>query len=522
MEDKNNASSLFSGFTPSSPSRSSRAILLVPHTVAAALTAVREDANSPVSALAESKPAPPPPPVIHSANSGDLSCIRTGTKHDLADATALASRILKDQTDLDNATAAFSKDLFVGVTLHIAYSDNRRRFQDMLDYIIDPCWDSTKQMLQYFNLSESFKQTDAAIWCHDFVLKNESLSEERAKSLVRRCHIQWQTALSTVKTRNKKTKALAGIQVFKPDAVAKAWAMLGDVKDEKKAGGERILENAQMNAGYRTIPDTRKAGLKLDDAKRRFENLVEPISRLQVDLVLAGAMNPEDFRITPILLLGDPGIGKTFLAMQLAESLGVNMEIVSAGGAQGGFQLTGSHISWNSARPGSLVSLLAEGKSAAPVVVVDEVDKIQTSQIPFLPVLLDLFEPNTSRRFKDEFLEMQFDASRIIFILTANSLDGVPTPLLSRVEVFNVPRPEPQQRRRIIRAEAKLLRLKTKRPIKMDRGTSEMLAERVDIDLRKTTRLVKEAFTKAMMSGDKVAKLVLPKTEGRRTIGFGC
>lgn len=150
-------------------------------------------------------------------------------------------------------------------------------------------------------------------------------------------------------------------------------------------------------------------------------------------------------------------------------------------------------------------------------------DKIQTLQLPFLPVLLDLFEPNTSRRFKDEFLEMQFDASRIIFILTANSLDGVPTPLLSRVEVFNVPRPEPQQRRRIIRAEAELLRLKTKWPIKMDRSTSEMLAERVDIDLRKTTRLVKEAFTKAMLAGDKVAKLVLPKTtEGRRTIGFGC
>jgi ATP-dependent Lon protease len=276
-----------------------------------------------------------------------------------------------------------------------------------------------------------------------------------------------------------------------------------------------------MHDGFRSVPEARKAGLRLEKAKIQFENLVEPINRLQVDLALASAMKPEDFRITPILLLGDPGIGKTYLAMQLAQALGVGMEKISAGGAQGGFQLTGSHTSWTGSRPGSLFTLLAEGRCATPVVVIDEVDKIRDSQYPVLPVLLDLFEQQTARCFKDEFFEMQFDASRIIFVLTANSLEGVPAPLLSRLEVFDVPRPEPAQRMRIIQNEVAMLRRKTDRQIKLDKASSELLAERKDIDLRKTTRLVREAFTRALQAGELVAKLMVPKFEGRHQIGFG-
>ena len=155
------------------------------------------------------------------------------------------------------------------------------------------------------------------------------------------------------------------------------------------------------------------------------------------------------------------------------------------------------------------------------MVVIDEMDKIRDSQYPVLPVLLDLFEPQTARCFNDEFFEMQFDASRIIFVLTANSLDGVPAPLLSRVEVFDVPRPEPAQRLRIIQKEAIMLRRKTGRQIKLDKASSEVLAERKDIDLRKTTRLVREAFTRALQAGKLVVKLMRPKFEGSQQIGFG-
>jgi len=456
-----------------------------------------------------------------------LSGIRLGTEHDLADATALASRMLaKAQAGMDNATFEFSKDLFAAVALHTAYSKENGTFKDMLDHLVDPSWDCALQMLIFFqHCNKSFQQKPAALWLKGFMKKIEHLSEARAAYLTKRCHAQWQTAFSqTEKTAKRKAKPRSSLQVFNPESIANALEKMCDLKDEKKAGGDRILTNAQSNDGYRCVPDVKKAGLKLEAAKSRFENLVEPISRLQTELVLAGAMKPERFRITPVLLLGDPGIGKTFLATELHKALDVPMEKLSAGGAQGGFQLTGSHPSWQSAKPGSLFALLAKGGSATPVVVIDEVDKIRDSSHPVLPVLLDLLEPSTAKSFKDEFFEMEFDASRIIFVLTANSLDGVPTPLLSRVEVFDVPRPEAAQRLRIIQDMAEQLRKGTRKQIELDKDASEMLAERVDIDLRKTTRLVNEAFSRAMQSGDAVAKLLVPKSGGlggRLAPGFG-
>lgn len=454
----------------------------------------------------------------------DLASIRTGTKHDLADAIALAALIFsRERTTMDSVTLEFSKDLFVAVSLQIAYTKVNGTLKDVLDYISDPMsWDSEWQMLLFFRQSnEAFLQKETALWINGFMKKIVHLTAQRAEGMVKRCQIQWQTALnSTEEVTKSKEKQCAGLQVFSPESVAEALDMMCNLREEKKAGGDRILENALLNDGYRSVPNAKKAGLKLEEAKNYFENLLEPINRLQIDLVLAGAMTPENFSITPILLLGDPGIGKTHLATQLGKALGVSMDKISAGGAQGGFQLTGSHTSWQSARPGSLFSTLAKGKSAAPVIVIDEVDKIRDSQYPVLPVLLDLFEPDTAKRFKDEFFEMEFDASRIIFVLTANSLDGVPTSLLSRVEVFNVPRPEPKQRLRIIQHEAAQLCFKTQMNIKLDQVASEMLAERIDLDLRKTTRLVKEAFARAMYSGESIAKLLIPKITGPRSIGF--
>lgn len=152
-------------------------------------------------------------------------------------------------------------------------------------------------------------------------------------------------------------------------------------------------------------------------------------------------MNPEAFHIPPFLLLGEPGVGKTHFAMQLAQALGVDIAKISADGAQGCFQLTGSHTSWTGARPGSLTVLLAAGKAAAPVVVINEIDKIVDAHYPVLPVLLNVLERGTAKQFRDQFFEMEIDVSKIIFVLTTNRTVGVPESMLSLVEVFNVPRP---------------------------------------------------------------------------------
>ena len=502
--------------------------LWLPHAIAKAVEAERAIANETATvvkteaqSIARSSIKSASAPYSASGVPNALG-IRVGSNDDLADAIALAERILKQANNqLDPATAAFSKHLFIATALYLSYAEKTQSLQAMLDFLVDPTWDSELQMLHCLrDAKTAFKQKAAYLWLGTFVKNIKPLSSERAARLIKRCHAHWSTTINTsaVKVKPKSSRA---VQVFVPEAIDKATETLDNIVEARCGGGDGVRDNARLHDGFRRVPDAKKAVSQLDKTKLQFENLAAPIERLQVDLALASAMHPADFRMTPLLLLGDPGIGKTYLAMQLAQALGVNMEKISAGGAQGSFQLTGSHNSWTGARPGALFTLLAEGQYATPVVVIDEVDKIRDSQYPVLPVLLDLFEPHKARCFKDEFFEMQFDASRIIFVLTANSLEGVPAPLISRLEVFDIARPEPAQRMRIIQNEAAMLRRKTGLNIRLDKAGCEALADRQDLDLRKTTRLVSEAFARALQAGELVAKLLLPKTEGRCRMGFG-
>lgn len=453
----------------------------------------------------------------------DLSSIRTDTKYDLSDAMTLASRLLAQSTvAMDRATTAMSYDLLVAISMCIAYEQGEGNLIDVLDFLRDPSWDCPVQIFQSFFHPQpiAFQQADAAIWMSAFRRKIKKLNSGEKDKLVTDSYLHWSSPGQPIFRAKKRTKLLATTQVFAPDDLARATVRIGELKDDRRDAGARILQNAHSTSGNRTLPNAKTAHVRLEAAKSQFENLVEPIERLQIDLILSAAMKPCDFRVTPLLLLGAPGIGKTFLATQLADALGVPTEKISAGGAQGGFQLTGSHSSWTGSRPGMLFSLLAEGDSAAPVVVIDEVDKIHDAQYPVLPVLLDLLDAGSSKKFKDEFFELQFDASRIIFVLTANSIENVPPALLSRVEVFNVPVPEPVQRLRIIQEAVEILRKKTKLRISLDENTMDSLSRRVDIDLRRVNRLVHEAFTRAIRTGDGVARIAVPKPDGNRSIGF--
>ena len=441
----------------------------------------------------------------------DLSSIRTDTKYDLSDAMTLANRLLARSTlALDRVSAGMSNDLLVAIAMTLAYERGDGNLVDVLNFLRDPLWDNSQQMFwSFFQHQPAFEQADAAHWMSVFCRKIRKLKRSQTDQIAIDCYKHWTSAGYPAKGR-KPPKALPTTQVFAPDDLASATVRVGELKDDRRDAGARLLHNAHASSGNRTLPDAKTAHARLDAAKARFENLVQPIERLQTDLVLAGAMQPRDFRITPLLLLGAPGIGKTFLATQLAEALGVSTEKISAGGAQGGFQLVGSHTSWTGSRPGMIFSLLASGDSAAPVLVIDEVDKIRDAQYPVLPVLLDLLDAHSSKRFRDEFFELEFDASRIIVVMTANSVENVPPALLSRVEVFNVPAPGPTQRRRIIQETAANLRSKTKRKITLDESAACVLSERVDFDLRRVTRLVEEAFARAMRAGNDVAHITIP------------
>jgi len=455
--------------------------------------------------------------------------IRKETEYELGDAFALANILDGARGTLDRVTFAFSNDLFVAVSLCLVHDKKGATLFDVLNYPVSPSWESTTQMFSY--LGREYASIPVYLttrrWLDGFWEKTSHLHNARAQQLVNKCYEHWKTALTSVqefpiKGTPKKNRPRRSIQVFDPVQVKLAIEQLRELPRDKRAGGEHVLEHALLNDGYRVVPSAKAACTKLDRAKANFENLAAPLSRLQLDLTLSSSMPPIDFHVTPILLLGDPGIGKTYLASELAGALGVGMEKISAGGTQAGFQVNGSDSTWATAKYGALINLLAQGESSSPVLVIDEVDKIgNSSSSPILPTLLDLLETRSAKCFRDIFFGMEFDCSRMIFILTANTIESVPLPLLSRVNVFDVPRPEPSQRLRIIKREISQWQKKTKRHgIEFDQSACLELAERVDLDLRKTTDLVREGFGRAISTKVDVAKLVIPHKNEVRSIGF--
>ena len=442
-----------------------------------------------------------------------LHNIRIGTRYELSDATKLATKILKPvQNQTDKTTYEFAQHFLISVSLCTVSQERNPTMDDVLLYAIDPRWDSHKQMLLYPSHIDSLKANQSTKkWLEDFIETALALPEVVSISLIKRSHSLWMQALSLTSPTAKTSNAdpVNSVQIFSLSALAAATTAASELHADRSGGAVRILNAAQKNNGFRTLPDPKKAYTVLEAAKSEFENLIAPISYLQKNMVLSAAMGAKNFRVRPVLLLGDPGIGKTYLAMALAKSLGGAMEKVSAGGA--GFALNGSQSTWTGGKCGQVFRALAESETTSPVFIIDEIDKMgEDERYPILPVILELLEPGTAAMFKDEFFEMDFDASRIIFILTAKNLNTVPEALRSRVEIFNVPRPDVVQRMRIIKAELKELRAATGQQIQLDTATSITLANRLDIDIRRTNSIVRDAFTQALMDNQKTAMVIIP------------
>jgi ATP-dependent Lon protease len=187
----------------------------------------------------------------------------------------------------------------------------------------------------------------------------------------------------------------------------------------------------------------------VDDLCDASPNFVQVVDDLRKYLALAVAGN-EAVQFTPMLLLGAPGLGKTYFAKRLAHVLGTGFEFVSMSSLTAGWVLTGASAQWHNARPGKVAQTLIEGEYANPVVVLDEVDKAGgDSRYDPMGALYTLLERDTASHFKDEFIDVDMDASHILWIATANDESAIPEPILNRMNVYAIDRPDAEGARRI-------------------------------------------------------------------------
>ena len=231
-------------------------------------------------------------------------------------------------------------------------------------------------------------------------------------------------------------------------SVADVDRALGDGAARRNEGLKSWYDRMRELGGSRYIikPSTTAA---VDDLCEKSPNFVNVVDDLRKYLALAVAGN-EAVQFTPMLLLGEPGLGKTYFAKRLAQALGTGFEFVSMSSLTAGWVLTGASAQWNNARPGKIAQTLIEREYANPVVVLDEVDKAGgDSRYDPMGALYALLERDTAAHFKDEFIDVDMDASHILWVATANDESSIPEPILNRMNVYAIERPDENGARRI-------------------------------------------------------------------------
>ena len=150
-------------------------------------------------------------------------------------------------------------------------------------------------------------------------------------------------------------------------------------------------------------------------------------------------------KLPPTLLVGPPGCGKTRYLRRLAELSGCGFQIVSVGGSSDNRMLEGTARGWHSAQPCLPLVTMHVHQTANPVIVVDEIEKAQTTHNGGIhATLLSFLEPESSRAYFDACLLGRANLGEVSWFATANSLDGIPEPLLSRLSVYEVGGPRPE------------------------------------------------------------------------------
>jgi ATP-dependent Lon protease len=236
------------------------------------------------------------------------------------------------------------------------------------------------------------------------------------------------------------------------EAIAKA-GMPADVEEHARKELKRLERMNEASGEYsmaRTYLDTLLAlpWSKLDAESIDIERArgvldadhygLEKIKKRILEYLAVRKLNPEGR--SPILcFVGPPGVGKTSLGQSIARALGLKFQRASLGGTHDEAEIRGHRRTYIGALPGNVIQALRKAGTRNPVLMLDEIDKLGHGiQGDPASALLEVLDPEQNSTFRDNYVGVPFDLSKVLFIATANQLDTIPGPLRDRMEIIEL------------------------------------------------------------------------------------